>query len=87
MLKKIATDAKSVKKDVVTRRKFMRGTAVVAGTVAAGSFAAPHIATAATVLKVQAAWGGGIFLENAKSYVDRVNKMAGGGSEDRSVIC
>ena len=29
------------------------------------------------VLKVQAAWGGGIFLENAKSYVDRVNAMAG----------
>ena len=45
MLKKIATDAKSVKKDGVTRRKFMRGTAVVAGTVAAGTFAAPHIAT------------------------------------------
>jgi len=30
-----------------------------------------------TVLKVQAAWGGGIFLENAKSYVDRVHAMAG----------
>jgi len=29
------------------------------------------------VLKVQAAWGGGIFLENAKSYVDRVHAMAG----------
>jgi len=42
--------------------------------------AMPNIATAApTVLKVQAAWGGGIFLENAKSYVDRVNKMAGNG--------
>ena len=81
MLKKIATDAKSVKKDVVTRRKFIRGTAVagVAGVAAASTFAAPHIAKAATVMKVQAAWGGGIFLENAKSYVDRVNKMAGGG--------
>ena len=65
MLKKITTDAKSVKKDVVTRRKFMRGTAIAG--VAAGTFAAPHIATAATVLKVQAAWGDGIFLENAKS--------------------
>ena len=62
MLKKIATDAKSVKKDVVTRRKFMRGTAVVgaAGVAAASTFAAPHIAKAATVMKVQAAWGGGI---------------------------
>ena len=29
------------------------------------------------VLKMQAAWGGGIFLENAKSYVDRVHAMAG----------
>ena len=26
---------------------------------------------------MQAAWGGGIFLENAKSYVDRVNAMGG----------
>ena len=30
------------------------------------------------VLKMQAAWGGGIFLENAQSYVKRVNDMAGG---------
>ena len=30
------------------------------------------------VLKVQAAWGGGIFLEFAQDYVDRVNKMSGG---------
>ncbi|NQV55955.1 MAG: C4-dicarboxylate ABC transporter, partial [Rhodospirillales bacterium] len=29
------------------------------------------------MLKVQAAWGGGIFLENAKSYVERVHAMAG----------
>jgi len=61
----------------VTRRKFIKGGGVVAG-AAAATLAAPNIATAApTVLKVQAAWGGGIFLENAKSYVDRVNAMAG----------
>ncbi|MEM8540900.1 MAG: TRAP transporter substrate-binding protein, partial [Pseudomonadota bacterium] len=30
-----------------------------------------------TTLKLQAAWGGGIFLENAQSYVDRVHAMAG----------
>ncbi len=61
----------------VTRRKFIKGGAVVAG-AAAGTVAMPNIATAApTVLKVQAAWGGGIFLENAKSYVDRVHAMAG----------
>ena len=48
MSNKTATDVKSVKKDVISRRKFMRGTAVAG--VAAGTFAAPHIATAATVL-------------------------------------
>ena len=65
------------KKQKVTRRKFDKGSAVaVAG--AAGAVAMPNIARAAPVtLKVQAAWGGGIFLENAKSYVDRVHAMAG----------
>ena len=38
----------------------------------------PSIAKAATTLKVQAAWGGGIFLENAQAYVKRVNEMSGG---------
>ena len=60
-----------------SRRKFLKaGVAAVAGGTAA--LAMPNIATAAPkVLKVQAAWGGGIFLENAKSYVKRVNDMAG----------
>ena len=59
------------------RRKFLRGGAVAA-TATAGALAAPAIARAEpTVLKMQAAWGGGIFLENAKSYVDRVHAMAG----------
>ena len=58
----------------VNRRKFMRGSALVA----TGALAAPSIALAQqTVLKMQAAWGGGIFLENAKSYVDRVHAMTG----------
>ncbi len=62
---------------IKSRRKFLKaGAATVVGGAAA--VAMPNIATAApTVLKVQAAWGGGIFLENAKSYVDRVNAMAG----------
>ncbi len=64
-------------KEDESRRKFIRQSAVAAGAVAATTFATPHIAKAATVLKVQAAWGGGIFLENAKSYVDRVHAMAG----------
>ncbi len=61
------------------RRKFLKaGVAGVAGGTAA--LAMPSIATAApTVLKVQAAWGGGIFLEDAKNYVKRVNDMAGSG--------
>ena len=60
-----------------TRRKFLKvGAATVAGGAAAVSM--PSIAKAApVVLKVQAAWGGGIFLENAKSYVERVHAMAG----------
>ena len=59
-----------------TRRRFLKGAAVTAA--AAGAVAAPAIARAEpTVLKMQAAWGGGIFLENAKSYVDRVHAMAG----------
>ena len=64
-------------KNVKSRRKFLKaGAATVAGGAAA--VAMPNIAKAApVVLKVQAAWGGGIFLENAKSYVDRVHAMAG----------
>jgi TRAP-type mannitol/chloroaromatic compound transport system substrate-binding protein len=66
------------KKTKVSRRKFLKRGTAVAGAAAAATLAAPNIATAApTVLKVQAAWGGGIFLENAKSYVDRVHAMAG----------
>ena len=63
---------------IVNRRKFLKGSALAA-TATAGTLAAPSLALAQPVtLKMQAAWGGGIFLENAKSYVDRVNAMAGG---------
>jgi len=61
-----------------SRRKFLKtGAAAIAGGAA---FAAPSISIAAdpVVLKVQAAWGGGIFLEFAKDYVNRVNEMSGG---------
>ncbi|MCB2092979.1 MAG: TRAP transporter substrate-binding protein [Rhodobacteraceae bacterium] len=62
--------------NTVNRRKFLRGSAVAA----AATLAAPSIARAeGTVLKMQAAWGGGIFLENAQSYVNRVNAMSGSG--------
>ena len=60
----------------INRRKFIRGSAVAAAS--AGALAAPSVARAQTVtLKMQAAWGGGIFLENAQAYVDRVHAMAG----------
>ena len=59
----------------LNRRKFLRGTALAG----AASLAAPSIARAqGKTLKMQAAWGGGIFLENAQSYVNRVNEMSGG---------
>jgi TRAP-type mannitol/chloroaromatic compound transport system substrate-binding protein len=57
-----------------SRRKFLTG----AGVATVAGLSAPHIARSEPkVIKMQAAWGGGIFLENAKSYVDRVNAMAG----------
>lgn len=61
----------------VDRRKFLKGSALGA-TAAAATLAAPSIARAEAVnLKMQASWGGGIFLENAQSYVERVHAMAG----------
>jgi len=63
--------------DTLNRRRFLKGSALAA-TATAGTLAAPAVARAEpTVLKMQAAWGGGIFLENAKSYVDTVHAMAG----------
>ncbi len=61
-----------------SRRKFLKAGAI---TAAAGTaaLAMPNIAMAKpTTLKVQAAWGGGIFLEFAQDYVNRVNKISGG---------
>jgi len=74
MSKKVKT-LKGVK--TPSRRKFFKAAAVT-GAAAAATLAMPNIASAATTLKVQAAWGGGIFLENAQAYVQRVNEMSGG---------
>jgi len=62
---------------IPSRRKFFKAAAAT-GAVAAATLAMPHIAKAATTLKVQAAWGGGVFLKNAQDYVKRVNEMSGG---------
>jgi len=65
-------------KEQVNRRKFLKGSALAATATAAGTITAPAIVKAAPItMKMQAAWGGGIFLENAQSYVKRVNDMAG----------
>jgi TRAP-type mannitol/chloroaromatic compound transport system substrate-binding protein len=71
------SESKTDTTKTATRRRFLKGAAVAtAGATAAVAF--PNVSRAAPVtLKVQAAWGSGIFLENAKSYVDRVNAMAG----------
>ncbi|MDH3537268.1 MAG: TRAP transporter substrate-binding protein [Gammaproteobacteria bacterium] len=62
-----------------SRRKFLTtGAAAIAGGAAAASFPNISVAQSPVVLKVQAAWGGGIFLEFAEDYVRRVNEMSGG---------
>jgi len=62
-------------KDTLNRRKFLRGSAVAGAAV----LATPAVAQdSAVTLKMQAAWGGGIFLENAQSFANRVNEMSGG---------
>ena len=69
-----------IKKGVKTpsRRKFFKAAAAT-GAAAAATVAMPNIAFGAPkTLKMQAAWGGGIFLEMAKQYADRVNAMGGG---------
>lgn len=74
-------DSKTKKNTPSTRRKFLKGgIAAAAGTAAVGF---PMISTAAShakpvVLKLQGAWGGGIFKEYAIDYVNRVNEMSGG---------
>jgi TRAP-type mannitol/chloroaromatic compound transport system substrate-binding protein len=71
----VQPDSKSA---VESRRKFLKGgMALAAGSLAAGF---PMISTAAkpVVLKLQGAWGGGIFKEYALDYVRRVNEMSAG---------
>ena len=59
----------------LNRRNFLRGSAVAG----AGALASPAIAeNHGTTLKMQAAWGGGIWLENAQTFAQRCDEMSGG---------
>lgn len=75
------------------RRKFIKSGLAVSGAVIAGGVLAAcdskekagaptsapmKMAPKTTVLKLQGAWGGGIFKEFAQDYVNRVNEMSGG---------
>lgn len=70
----VTTDAKHV-----SRRRFLKGSAVAAGTVAAGTVAMPNVSRAETItLKMQSSWGASdVFHEMAKQYTDRCTAMAG----------
>ncbi len=64
----------------VSRRRFLKGSAVAAGTAAAGTVAMPNVSRAeTTVLKMQSSWGAtGIFQDMARQYTERCEKMSGG---------
>ena len=64
----------------VSRRKFLRGTALAAG-AAAGGLAMPAVVTAQSpqVIRMQTSWpAADIFHEMAKQYTDRIVAMSGG---------
>jgi len=63
-----------------TRRKFLKAGTAAVGAAAIGLPMAAQAASHAkpVVLKLQGAWGGGIFKEYAVDYVNRVNEMSGG---------
>ena len=65
--------------EITNRRKFLTGGATAAAGAAA-AVAMPNVARAqdTTVIKMQGAWGSGIFKEFALDYVERVNQMSGG---------
>lgn len=63
-----------------SRRKFLKGGALAAGTAVAGTVAMPNVSRAQTVkFKFQSTWPTkDIFHEYAADYVKKVNDMAGG---------
>ena len=73
-------DLKSTEESKSTRRKFLKAGTAAVGAAAVGLPMAAQAASHAkpVVLKLQGAWGGGIFKEYAVDYVKRVNEMSGG---------
>lgn len=69
----------STEDKIVSRRSFLKGSAVVGG-VAAGGLAAPAVlAQSPLVLKMQTSWpAADIWMGFAQQYVDRVEAMSGG---------
>ena len=63
-----------------SRRKFLKGGAIAAGTAVAGTVAMPNVSRAQTVkMKFQSTWPTkDIFHEYAADYVKKVNEMSGG---------
>lgn len=63
----------------VSRRKFLKGSALAAGVAATGTVAMPNVSRAETItLKMQSSWGASdIFQDMAKQYTERCEKMAG----------
>ena len=68
------------KTNPVSRRKFLKTSALAAGAATVGTVAMPQVSRAQTVtLKMQGSWGkADVFNEMAEDYVKRVNDMAGG---------
>jgi TRAP-type mannitol/chloroaromatic compound transport system substrate-binding protein len=69
----------STESKTVSRRSFLRGSAVVGG-AAAGTLAMPQVSRAqTTTLTMQSSWPvSDIFQEMAQQYADRVGEMSGG---------
>ncbi len=64
-----------------SRRKFLKGSLAAAAGVAAGTFGAPAVVTAAApkVMKMQTSWpSSDIWMDFARQYVERVEEMSGG---------
>ena len=77
-MKKQKNESGEIEMQTASRRRFLGG---AAGAAAAGGalLAAPHVARAQTVVKMQTSWpASDIWMEFAQQYVDRVEQMSGG---------